>query len=672
MTPPRSQTRSSAPRAVRSPRAEAGSPPRGEGRVIIEGVAPEIDAGAAPAKRVVGDLFTVEADIFTDGHEVVRAEVLYRPADEARWRRAPMAFVENDRWAGSFILDRNTRWLYTIEGWRDPYASWSRDVTKKRDAGQDIGLELSEGESMLRSLEADGPDAEVKARILFRLDQLPYRDPSRLDVLLADETEALMQRVGERANLSRYPRTLTVVADRTAARFSAWYELFPRSQSDDPVRHGTFDDVIRKLPYVRDLGFDVLYFTPIHPIGRTNRKGRNNALKAGPNDPGSVYAIGADEGGHTAIHPELGTLDDFDRLVAAARGHGLEIALDFAVQCSPDHPWIKEHPEWFEWRPDGTIRFAENPPKKYEDIVNVHFYGESFPDLWYALRDAFLFWVEHGVKIFRVDNPHTKPIPFWEWMIRDINERHPDVLFLAEAFTRPKMMKKLAKIGFQQSYTYFTWRNDKTEIQDYALELAGEMGEYYRPNFFVNTPDINPYYLQTSGRPGFIVRATLAATLSSVWGMYNGFEVCDAAPIPGKEEYLDSEKYEIKAWDLDQPWHIKDHIRALNRIRREYAALQDFRNVTFLNAWNDNVLAYAKWAPDRSECVFCLVNLDPHHRQDCAYEIPLWEFGLPDHGALDVEDLLLGYRFTLHGKTHQIALDPNDRSVAIWRLRKQG
>jgi starch synthase (maltosyl-transferring) len=426
--------------------------------------------------------------------------------------------------------------------------------------------------------------------------------------------------------------------------------------------------VIDRLPYVRDLGFDVLYFTPIHPIGRTNRKGKNNALKAQPGDVGSVYAIGSEEGGHTAVHPDLGTLDDFRRLVAAAEAHGLEIALDFAIQCSPDHPWIKEHPEWFDWRPDGSIKYAENPPKKYEDIVNVHFYGESLPSLWVELRDAVLFWVDQGVKIFRVDNPHTKPIPFWEWMIREVNDRHPDVLFLAEAFTRPKMMKKLAKIGFQQSYTYFTWRNTKQELMDYATELAGPMGEYYRPNFFANTPDINPVYLQTSGRPGFIVRGTLAATLSSVYGLYNGFEVCEGAPMPGKEEYLDSEKYELKAWDLDRPGNIKDHVRKLNRIRRSNPALWDFRNVLFLNAWNDHILAYAKLTPARDNCVLVLVNLDPKNRQEAVYEVPLWEFGLPDHAAIEAEDLLNGGRFTLYGKTHRIALDPVERPVAIWRL----
>jgi starch synthase (maltosyl-transferring) len=359
--------------------------------------------------------------------------------------------------------------------------------------------------------------------------------------------------------------------------------------------------------------------------------------------------------------------------VDAAHAHGLEIAIDFAVQCSPDHPWIKEHPEWFDWRPDGTIKFAENPPKKYEDIVNVHFYGESLPSLWYELRDVVLFWCGHGVRIFRVDNPHTKPIPFWQWMIREVNDRYPDALFLAEAFTRPKMMRKLAKIGFQQSYTYFTWRNTKQELIEYMTELAHtEMGEYYRPNFFANTPDINPYYLQTSGRPGFIVRGTLAATLSSVYGIYNGFELCEGRPVPGKEEYLDSEKYELKAWDYDRPGNIVDHVRRLNRIRRENPALWDFRNITFPQAGNDQILAYARTTPEKDNCVFVLVNLDPRNRQECTYEVPLWEFGLPDHAAIEVEDLLSGGRFTLHGKSHRIALDPAERSVVIWRLIPPG
>ncbi|HEY8381039.1 MAG TPA: maltotransferase domain-containing protein [Microvirga sp.] len=649
--------------------------PTGENRVIIEAVSPEIDNGRSPVKRVVGDVLEVEADILTDGHDKFNAAILYRAAGETEWRRAPMRFVDNDRWGGGFPLERNTRYQYTIEGWRDPFATWLNEVEKKRGAGINVRLETIEGLHIVEKAAglADGEDAHALADLVRRLKAHEAGSEAQLGLMLDETNRALIDRNAERQNVSRYEPVLEVVADRLAARFSAWYELFPRSQSAEPGVHGTFLDVIAQLPRVKDLGFDVLYFTPIHPIGRTNRKGRNNTLTPGPDDPGSVYAIGAEEGGHRDVHPELGTLEDFRTLMKAAHEHGLEIALDFAIQCSPDHPWIKEHPEWFDWRPDGTIRFAENPPKKYEDIVNVHFYGASLPSLWCELRDVVLFWVEQGVKIFRVDNPHTKPIPFWQWMIAEVNARHPDVLFLAEAFTRPKMMRKLAKAGFQQSYTYFTWRNTKSELIEYMTELAhGPMGEYYRPNFFANTPDINPYYLQTSGRAGYIVRGTLAATLSSVYGIYNGFELCEGRPVPGKEEYLDSEKYELKAWDYDRPGNIADHIRRLNQIRRENPALWDFRNISFLNAWNDQILAYVRMTKEKDNCVFVLVNLDPRNRQECTYEVPLWEFGLPDHGAIEVEDLLSGGRFTLHGKSHRIALDPAERPVVIWRLIPPG
>jgi starch synthase (maltosyl-transferring) len=648
-----------------------GRAPSGEGRVIIETVWPELDGGRTPVKRIVGEVVEVWADIFADGHEKFDAELLYRPAGETEWRRAPMRFFDNDRWVGCFPLERNARYQYTIEAWRDPFGTWLNEVEKKRAAGVDVRLETIEGVHVVETAAslAKGADGDALSALLKRLKTADEGSEAQLALLLDEANAALIHRNAERENLTRYDRTLEVIADRLAARFSAWYELFPRSQSGDPSRHGTFDDVIRRLPYVKDLGFDVLYFTPIHPIGRTNRKGKNNTLKAEPGDVGSVYAIGAEEGGHTALHPELGTFEDFRRMVDAAHAHGLEIALDFAIQCSPDHPWIKEHPEWFDWRPDGSIKYAENPPKKYEDIVNVHFYGESLPSLWYELRDVVLFWASQGVKIFRVDNPHTKPIPFWEWMIREVNDKHPDVIFLAEAFTRPKMMRKLAKIGFQQSYTYFTWRDTKQELIDYMTELAHtEMGEYYRPNFFANTPDINPYYLQTSGPPGFIIRGTLAATLSSVYGIYNGFELCEGAPHPKKEEYLDSEKYELKAWDYDRPGNIKEHIRRLNRIRRDNPALWDFRNIQFLQAGNDQILAYARMTKAKDNCVLVLVNLDPKNRQECSYEVPLWEFGLPDHGAIEAEDLLNGGRFALRGKTHRIALDPAERPVAIWRL----
>ncbi|MFN3674078.1 MAG: alpha-amylase family glycosyl hydrolase, partial [Bosea sp. (in: a-proteobacteria)] len=447
-------------------------------------------------------------------------------------------------------------------------------------------------------------------------------------------------------------------------------ELFPRSITDDPARHGTFRDVIGRLPAIRAMGFDVLYFPPIHPIGATNRKGRNNSLTPGPDDPGSPYAIGSVDGGHDAVHPELGTLDDFRRLVQAAAEHGLELALDFAIQCSPDHPWLKQHPDWFQWRPDGSMRYAENPPKKYQDIVNVDFYGPgAIPGLWLALRDVVQFWVDEGVRIFRVDNPHTKPFPFWEWLIADIRSRDPGVLFLAEAFTRPKIMYRLGKIGFSQSYTYFTWRNTKAELTAYLTELNSEPArDLFRPHFFVNTPDINPVFLQSSGRPGFLIRAALAATLSGLWGVYSGFELCEAAAIDGKEEYLDSEKYEIKPRDWQAPGNIVAEIAQLNRIRRSHPALQSHLGLSFYQAGDDNILLFGKRAAGADEIILIAVNLDPFGAHGAEIEIPLWEFGLPDHGSLFVHELMRGHRFAWHGKTQTIRLDPNDTPFSIWRL----
>ncbi len=574
-----------------------------------------------------------------------------------------MQYVDNDRWQASFTLDAMGVYEFTIEAWRDLFASWATDVSKKLSAGQSVMVEIAEGEHLLALCDIHDPSVgKVRGKIQGLAPQ------HRLELLLSYNMRDMARRSGPRAGISRYSRILNVACQRQRARFSAWYEVFPRSITDDVHRHGTFDDVIKHLPYVRDLGFDVLYLTPIHPIGTTNRKGPNNTLSARADDPGSVYAIGSKDGGHDATHPQLGTLNDFRRLNAAVAQNGLELALDIAVQCSPDHPWVREHPEWFLWRPDGSIRYAENPPKKYEDIVNVHFDDDAYPGLWFALRDVIKFLAREGVRIFRIDNPHTKPLPFWRWLISEVNSDFPDAIFLSEAFTRPKMMKRLAKIGFQQSYTYFTWRNAKHELMDYITELTGPMSEYYRPNFFVNTPDINPLYLQTSGRSGFIVRATLAATLSSNWGLYSGFELCEASPLPGSEEYLNSEKYEIKVRDLSAFGNIKDHIRRLNAIRNEHAALQNFNNTRFLNAWNDNIIAYARMDPGHREIILVMANLDPHRRHECVYEAPLWEFHLPDHGAIDVEDLLSGGCFTLFGKTHQIALDPAHNPVVIWRL----
>ena len=644
-------------------------------RVAIEKVAPELDGGRFPVKRIVGEILTVEADILADGHDRLAAVVRYRFAADEEWSEAPMRLVDNDRWAGSLPLTRNGRYHYTIDAWRDLFASWRIEVGKKHDAGVPVGLELIEGRTLLaRTAEtATGADGERLRALLSRLEERQDDHGWQLAVMLGEDVRALMGRVDLRADRSRYERELEVVVGRTAAAFASWYELFPRSTSDDPDRHGTFEDVIGKLPYVRDMGFDVLYFTPIHPIGRKNRKGRNNSLTAGADDPGSPYAIGAEEGGHAAIHPQLGTASDFRRLVAAAADHGLEIALDLAIQAAPDHPWIAEHPEWFDWRPDGSIKYAENPPKKYEDIVHLEFYGDALPSIWYTMRDVFLYWIDLGVKTFRVDNPHTKPLPFWEWVIREIQDRHPDTIFLSEAFTRPKVMRRLAKIGFTQSYSYFTWRNTKAELTEYLVELTqDEPKEHMRPNFFVNTPDINPVFLQTSGRAGFRIRAALAATLSPLWGVYSGFELCEATAIPGREEYLDSEKYEIRAWDWNRPGNIRSDITRLNMLRRENPALWQFTNLEFHDAWNDQVLVYSKMTESRDNVIFVAVNLDPHHAQSCNFEVPLWRFGLADTASIAAEDLLGAHRFVWTGKIQHVWLDPHHNPYAIWRLIPPG
>ena len=667
-----------APRPESKPLSQKASNKRLEAlaanRVVIERVAPELDGGRFPVKRVSGDTLQVEADIFCDGHDVIKAAVLYRAPQAEGWSEMPMTFVDNDRWVGSLPLTEIGRWSYTIIAWRDLFATWRQEVAKKHGAGQSIALDLTEGcELVKRAAKAAerelGDELKALVRKLAKIDD----EGALLGLLENAETADVMRRAALRTNLSRYERDLEVTVDRPIAAFAAWYELMPRSQSGDPRRHGTFDDVIVRLPFVRDLGFDVLYFPPIHPIGKTNRKGRNNSLVAQPDDPGSPYAIGAKDGGHEAIHRELGNFEDFARLIDAARAHGLEIAIDFAIQCSPDHPWIKEHPEWFDWRPDGSIKFAENPPKKYEDIVNVHFYRDAVPSLWIALRDVVRFWIDKGVTIFRVDNPHTKPVPFWEWMIGDIQKEHPEAIFLAEAFTRPKMMKRLAKAGFTQSYSYFTWRNTKGELIDYLTELTKtEAAEYMRPNFFVNTPDINPVFLQTSGPAGFKSRLVLAATLDPLYGVYNGFELCEATPIPGKEEYLNSEKYEITAWDWERPGNIKDDVRLVNAIRRNNPALWHFTNLTFLNAWNDNIIAYYKTSGGRDNLVIVAVNLNPHSAQGADFEIPLWEFGLPDNASIEAIDLVEDKRFTWNGKVQHVWLNPEHRPYAIWRLIPPG
>jgi starch synthase (maltosyl-transferring) len=654
-------------------------------RIAIESVQPSVDDGRFVVKRTVGERVEVSAAIFAEGHDRIDAAVLWRAADENTWREAAMSPAPpagTDRWTARFPLERVGRYEFIVAAWRDDFASLADHLQKKRAAGQNVDLELAEAKQLLALVLATAETAQTASngndRKRAALQAIVKRFVSadtdtRCAILLAPATAAAVRAAGHRPFLSRDPHVWRVDAERVEARYASWYEIFPRSMSDDETRHGTFDDVIAKLPRIRDMGFDVLYFPPIHPIGLANRKGRNNSLTAGPADVGSPYAIGAAEGGHDAVHPQLGTLDDFRRMLAAAHDHGLEIALDFAIQCSPDHPWLKQHPGWFAWRPDGSLRYAENPPKKYQDIVNPEFYApDSKPALWLALRDVILFWIDAGVRIFRVDNPHTKPLPFWEWMIGDVRARHPDVIFLSEAFTRPRLMYRLAKIGFSQSYSYFTWRESKRDFTEYLTELAHTgVREFYRPNFFVNTPDINPRHLQTGLRASFLIRAALAATLSGLWGVYSGFELCEARALPGTEEYLDSEKYQLRAWDWHRAGNIVAEITALNRIRRANPALHTHLGVTFLGARNEHVLCFEKATAARDNVVIVAINLDPRAEQHADIELS-WEtfqhWGIDDHASLAVSDELTGERFEWRGRWQHIQLDPAWRPYAIWRI----
>ena len=638
-------------------------------RLAIEGVDPEIDSGRFAAKCVAGRPMRVEADAFSDGHEVIRVGLLWRAEGAADWSEVEMAQIVNDRWGAELTVPVPGYYEYTFVAWRDLFGTWHRDTAKKIAAGLEVPVETEEGRLLVEAaIEASPGDKGPLGTLLKAAGK-------GVDPLMAPEAVTLMRRAEPRANLSRYPRVLPLFADREAAAFSAWYEMLPRSQGAEGV-HGTFRDVATKLDYVRGLGFDVLYFPPIHPIGTTNRKGKNNSLKAEPGDVGSPYAIGSPEGGFTAVHPELGTLEDFDALVSAAREKGIELAMDIALNASPDHPWITEHPDWFERRPDGTIKYAENPPKKYEDIVNFRYYlGDGQPNapFWEAIRDVILHWVSHGVLMFRVDNPHTKPFPFWEWIIREVRQEHPGAVFLSEAFTRPKVMKRLAKVGFSQSYSYFTWRNTKAELTEYLTELTTEECRHVmRPNFFVNTPDINPYFLQSSGRPGFRTRTLLAGSLAGSYGIYNGIEICEGAALPGKEEYLDSEKYQLRQWDFDQSSNIQDDIRLLNRLRQERPAMRNFTGLRFYNASHEQVLYYGKWDEAAEDYLLFQVLIDPNTPAEFAFEVPLWEFDLPDEASIEVEDAIHGNRFTWHGKAQTLRLDPFERPYAIWRLLPPG
>jgi starch synthase (maltosyl-transferring) len=639
--------------------------------IVIERVQPSVDGGRHPVKRVVGETLLVTADIFKDGHDLLAAAIRYRAAGEAAWRESPLRLVDNDSWAGSFRLEANTRYRYTVEAWTDTFGSWVEEMRRRLAGGQqDLASELLEGAALVRrALEtATGTDAAALARALERLEGRPSRD-AQLDVLLDPDLCRVMGAAQPRPDLTRHDLELEVVVDRAEAAFAAWYELFPRSQGRVPGRHGTLDDVIHRLSRIRRMGFDVVYLPPIHPIGRTARKGRDNALLAGPGDPGSPWAIGGPEGGHTAVHPDLGTVEDFRRLVKAARDTGLEIALDLAIQCSPDHPWVREHPEWFHRRPDGTIKHAENPPKKYQDIYPINFGTPAWAALWDALLEVVRFWIDQGVRTFRVDNPHTKPLDFWAWLIREVQDRDPDVIFLSEAFTRPKVMRALAKVGFTQSYTYFTWRNFKEELTAYLEELTrSEMTEYFRGNFFVNTPDILPEVLQRGGPPAFRMRAVLAATLSSVWGVYSGFELCEGEAVPGTEEYRASEKYEIRVRDWDAPGNIADYIARLNAIRRDNPALHRMSGLRFYQADSPHVLFYGKATPARDSVILCAVNLDPFATHEATLEVPLADLGIAPDETYELHELLGGDRRLARGAAHRVALDPRTGPAHIYRV----
>jgi starch synthase (maltosyl-transferring) len=652
-------------------------------RIQILNPAPMIDCGRFPAKRTVGEWVEVSADVFRDGHEILRAQVRYRGPGDAEWSETPMRWidreVDGDRWAGAFEVDRVGRWEFTVEAWSDLFATWRDELRRKLESGQhDLRGELSEGavlleEALDRMRNGDGerrpaggervpgdgdpdPDRRLVEHVLVTLADANAPEQAKHDAVLGPELLAALERHPDRHDSTCLERGLPLEVERVRARFGAWYELFPRS-------FGGFEGVRRRLPQLAELGFDVLYLPPIHPIGLTNRKGRNNSLEAKPGDPGSPWAIGGADGGHDAIHPELGTVEEFEKLVTEAREHGLEIALDFAIQCSADHPWLKEHPEWFNRRPDGTLKYAENPPKRYQDIFNVNWDSEDWRGLWDALRDVLVTWVERGVRVFRVDNPHTKPLPFWEWLIQEVRSEHPDVIFLSEAFTRRVKLRALAKAGFSQSYTYFTWKNSRHELTEYMHELAfSGMQEYCRPNFFANTPDILNEYLVHGGPPAFETRLVLAATLSPTYGIYSGYEHFENVPAgEGSEEYLDSEKYEVKRRELDGP--LLPEIARINRIRRENDALQHLSNIAFLETENDGLIAYHKrWGGNAIIVVVCI---DPHRVQEGVAVVPAW-LGLPP--AFAVEDLLDGGRYDWRLGRNYVRLGPGERMAHLLRV----
>jgi len=652
------------------------APPDGRSRVIIENVTPEIDGGTFAAKRVCGERVIVEADIFADGHEMISGMLLFRREAEKKWHETALKLVVNDRWRADFRVDEIGRYRYTLAAWIDRFQSWRRDLQKRAEVDEHSELDILTGALIIEQA-ARRASASDKKKLLEAIELLRDEDTSlstKLTAALSDDLLELVQRYPDRDGDTRYGKELAVVVDREKARFSAWYEMFPRSSAAEPGVHGTFKDCERLLSYVASMGFDTLYLPPIHPVGYTHRKGKNNSITAAADDPGSPWAIGSAEGGHKSIHPQLGTVEEFRSFVAKAESLDLEVALDLAYQCSPDHPYVREHPKWFRWRPDGTVQFAENPPKKYQDIYPLDFTTEEWRALWEELKSIVEFWREQGIRIFRVDNPHTKPLPFWQWLIDTVKQDHPEVIFLAEAFTRPKVMYRLGKLGFTQSYSYFTWRNTKAEITEYFQELTQtEVREYFRPNLWPNTPDILPEYLQFGGRAAFMLRLVLAATLSGNYGIYGpAFELLENRPREaGSEEYLDSEKYEIKHWNRESADSLKDFITRINKIRKDNPALKCDWSLCFHEIDNEQMVCYTKRTEDLGNIILVVVNLDPHHVQSGWVRIPLEPLQLAATDSYQAHDLLTGARFLWHGARNYVQLDPKNGPAHILRLRRR-
>lgn len=643
-------------------------------RVIIEGIEPEVDGGRFAAKGIVGQPVHVEAHVLADGHDELVAILKHRAKGERNWREVPMSLRWNDEWYAEFVPEKIGQHQFTVMAWVDHFATWRRDLGKKIAADQDVSVDVLYGlQLVVHARKRATGDVRKQLADVAHAVEATHDTKTRIEILMDLSLGELMSRLPDRKAVTTYGKEVPVWVDRPKAGFSTWYELFPRSWGAVPGKHGTFRDLEAKLPHLASMGFDVLYLPPIHPIGRAFRKGRNNRLAAEVTDPGSPWAIGGPEGGHKSIHPELGTFEDFRHLIAKATEYGLEVAIDIAYQCSPDHPYVKEHPEWFKIRPDGSIQYAENPPKKYQDIYPFNFENDKWQELWEELKSVLIFWVEQGVKIFRVDNPHTKPFAFWEWAIGEVRKDYPEAIFLSEAFTRPKIMYQLAKLGFTQSYTYFTWRNTKQDLTDYFNELTQSSARhFFRPNAWPNTPDILHEYLQKGGRGAHMARLVLAATLSANYGMYGpAFELMDSKPRePGSEEYLNSEKYEIREWNLDSPESLRPYIARVNAARRDNPALQNDRTLHFHPTTNDQIICYSKHDHTRKNVILTIVNLDPHHVQSGWVDLHLDALGIDGTGAYQVHDLLSDNRYEWQGAHNYIELNPSSSPAHIFKLDK--